>query len=73
MACVPNRAVEESPGKAQRARKKKRVQALRAKAKKSRLDGLHKMSSQLVRQNRAVVADDVSSKNLAKKKTAKSI
>jgi IS605 OrfB family transposase len=67
------RAVEESLGKAQRAHKKKRVKALHAKAKNRRLDGLHKLSTQLVRDNQVVVVGDVSSKNLGKTKMAKSV
>jgi putative transposase len=67
------RAVEESLGKAQRAHKKKRVKALHAKAKNRRLDGLHKLSTQLVRDNQMVVVGDVSSKNLGKTKMAKSV
>jgi IS605 OrfB family transposase len=67
------RAVEESLGKAQRARKKNRAKALHAKAKNRRLDGLHKLSTQLVRDNKLVAVGNVSSRQLAKTKMAKSV
>lgn len=67
------RAIEDALGRAQRARKKDRVRALHAKAKNRRLDGLHKLSTQLVRDNKLVVVGDVSSTKLAKTKMAKSV
>lgn len=67
------RAIEPKLAKAQRARKKRRVQRLHAKAKNRRLDSLHKLSTQLVRRNKLVVIGDVSSQTLSKTKMAKAV
>ena len=67
------RAIEPKLGIAQRAHKKKRVKALHAKAKNRRLDGLHKLSTQLVGDNKRVAVGNVSSKALARTKMAKSV
>ena len=67
------RAIEPKLAKAQRARRKRRVQRLHAKAKNRRLDGLHKLSTQLVDDNKWVAVGNVSSKALAKTKMAKSV
>ena len=65
--------IEPKLAVAQRARKKRRVQRLHAKAKNRRLDGLHKLSTQLVDDNKLVAVGHVSSKALAKTKMAKSV
>jgi putative transposase len=67
------RAMEPKLATAQRANKKKRVRALHAKARNRRLDGLHKLSTQLVDENRLVVVGDVASLPLAKTRMAKSV
>ena len=67
------REIEPKLAVAQRARKKQRVKALHAKAKNRRLDGLHKLSTQLVNENKLVAVGNVDSKALAKTKMAKSI
>jgi IS605 OrfB family transposase len=67
------RANEPKLAIAQRARKKQRVKALHAQAKNRRLDGLHKLTTQLVRENKSVAVGNVSSTKLAKTKMAKSV
>lgn len=67
------RANEPKLAIAQRARKKQRVKALHAQAKNRRLDGLHKLTTQLVRENKLVAVGNVSSTKLAKTKMAKSV
>nr|WP_299022384.1 transposase [uncultured Photobacterium sp.] len=67
------RDLESALGKAQRARKKKRVKAIHAKIKNRRKDALHKFSTQLVNNNAAIIVGDVSSTKLVKTKMAKSV
>lgn len=67
------RDIEPKLAVAQRARKKQRAKVLHAQAKNRRLDGLHKLTTQLVRENKLVVVGDVSSTRLAKTKMAKSV
>ncbi len=67
------RTLEAQLGLAQRANKKKRVQAIHAKIKNRRKDKLHKYSRKLVNENAAVFIGDVSSTKLAKTKMAKSV
>lgn len=67
------RRLEAQLGLAQRARKKKRVQAIHAKIKNRRKDKLHKYSSKIVNENAAVFIGDVSSAKLVKTKMAKSV
>ncbi len=67
------KAIEPKLAVAQRARKKRRAQRLHAKAKNRRLDGLHKLSTKLVNENKLVAVGNVSSKALAKTKMAKSV
>jgi putative transposase len=66
------RAIEPKLAVAQRAHKKKRAQALHAKAKNRRLDGLHKLSTKLVSQNKLVAVGNVNSLALVKTRMAKS-
>ena len=56
----------------QRARKRKRTQAIHAKIKNKRQDALHKFSTALVARCGEIVVGDVSSSKLAKTKMAKS-
>jgi len=58
---------------AQRARNKKRVQAIHAKIRNRRSDALHKFSRKLVNDNGLIVVGNVSSSGLAKTKMAKSV
>ena len=58
---------------AQRARNKRRVQAIHAKIKNRRKDALHKFSRRLVDQHGEIVVGDVSSTKLAKTRMAKSV
>lgn len=67
------RESEEALGKAQRARKKKRVRSINAKIKNRRKDFLQKLSTRLVAENKLIVVGDVSSARLAKTKMAKSV
>ena len=67
------RALEEALGKAQRARKKKRVRAIHAKIKNRRKDRQHKYTRKLVRENAAIFVGNVSSGKLVKTKLAKSV
>lgn len=67
------RTLESQLGLAQRANKKKRVQAIHAKIKNRRKDKLHKYSRKLVSENAAIFIGDVSSTKLIKTKMAKSV
>lgn len=58
---------------AQRARKKKRVQAIHAKIRNRRHDALHQYSRKLVDNNALIVVGNVSSSGLAKTNQAKSV
>ena len=58
---------------AQRARHKKRVQAIHAKIRNRRHDALHKFSRELVNNNALIVVGNVSSSGLAKTNMAKSV
>jgi IS605 OrfB family transposase len=66
-------SLEEKLGKAQRANKKSRVRAIHAKIKNTRLDTLHKFTTQVVKENSFIVVGNVSSSGLAKTKMAKSV
>lgn len=67
------RKLEVALGKAQRARKKKRVKSLHAKIKNRRKDQQHKYTRKLVRENAAVFVGNVSGQKLIKTKLAKSV
>ena len=67
------RRLEEQLGKAQRAKKRKRVQAIHAKIRNRRKDTLHKYSTHLVAENAAIFVGNVSSLKLTKTKLAKSV
>jgi IS605 OrfB family transposase len=67
------RHLEEKLGKTQRADKKARARAIHAKIKNTRLDALHKFTTQVVKENRFIVVGNVSSSGLAKTKMAKSV
>jgi IS605 OrfB family transposase len=67
------RASEAKLGKAQRARKKRLARTVNAKIKNQRKDGLHKLSTKLVRENAAIFVGDVSSEKLVKTPMAKSV
>lgn len=54
---------------AQRAGKKKRVRAIHAKIKNTRLDLIHKFTTQLVKDNALIVVGDVKSRSFTAKKT----
>ena len=58
---------------AQRANNKKRVKAIHAKISNTRKDFLHKLSTQLVKDNAAIFVGNVNAKGLAKTKMAKSV
>lgn len=58
---------------AQRANKKKRVKAIHAKIKHCRVDAIHKFTTAMVENYGAIFVGNVSSKNLAKTKMAKSV
>lgn len=64
---------EQKLGIAQRARNKKRVRALHAKIANCRKDHLHKVSTQLVKDNALIVVGDLSANKLVKTKMAKSV
>ena len=64
---------EQKLGIAQRARNKKRVRALHAKIANCRKDHLHKVSTQLVKDNALIVVGDLSASKLVKTKMAKSV
>jgi IS605 OrfB family transposase len=67
------RGMEHKLAIAQRARNKKRVQAIHAKIRNRRHDALHKFSRKLVDQNGLIVVGNVSSGGLAKTNMAKSV
>lgn len=67
------RNLESELGKAQIARKKKRVRAIHAKIKNRRADAIHKFTDKLTKENGLIVVGDVSSSKLAKTKMAKSV
>lgn len=66
------REIEPKLVKAQRAKKKKRVAAVHAKAANRRKDALHKMSRKLVNTNALIVVGNVSPTKMAKTRMAKS-
>lgn len=66
------RALEGKLKQAQRAKNRKRVAAIHAKAANRRKDAMHKLSRRLVDENALIVVGDVSSKSMAKTKLAKS-
>jgi IS605 OrfB family transposase len=65
--------LEEKLGRAQRANKRARVRAIHAKIKNTRLDTLHKFTTQVVKENSFIVVGNVSSSGLTKTKMAKSV
>ncbi len=67
------RNLELKLGKAQRAKNKKRVKAIRAKIKNTRKDAIHKFTSKIVKENSLIIVGNVSSQKLAKTKMAKSV
>jgi IS605 OrfB family transposase len=67
------RNLEEKLGKAQRAKAKNRVKAIHAKIKNTRKDAIHKFTCKIVKENSLIIVGNVSSKNLAKTKMAKSV
>ena len=67
------RRTQGAIGKAQRANKRKRVQALHAKVKNQRRDSLHKFSRSLVNRAGAVFIGDVKPRAIGKTKLAKSV
>src|SRR5690554_3649433 len=67
------RALETKLAAAQRARNKKRVQAIHAKIKNRRKDEQHKFTTELVQNNALIVVGNVSSSKLVKTKMAKSV
>ncbi|WP_338412288.1 transposase [Psychrobacter raelei] len=54
---------------AQRAKNKQRIKAIHAKIKNSRLDAIHKFTTQLVKDNALIVVGDVKSRSFTNKKT----
>lgn len=67
------RDLEVKLGLAQRARNIKRVRAIHAKIANKRKDGIHKLTTKLIRENAAIFVGNVSSKKLVKTKFAKSV
>ena len=67
------RALETKLATAQRARNKKRVQAIHAKIKNRRKDEQHKFTTELVQNNALIVVGNVSSSKLVKTGMAKSV
>ena len=67
------RAAESALATAQRARKKRRISAINAKAKNSRKDFVHKASLALVKQHKSIFVGNVNAAALAKTKMAKSV
>jgi len=67
------RRIEGDLAVAQRARKKKRVAAIHAKAANRRKDALHKLSRKLVDGNAAIFVGNVSSKAMSQTRNAKSV
>lgn len=66
------REIEPKLASAQRAKKKKRMAAIHAKAANRRKDALHKMSRKLVNANALIIVGNVSSTKMAKTSMAKS-
>ncbi|MDD2729894.1 transposase [Malikia sp.] len=66
------RAHEHKLATAQRARKKRRVNAIHARIANQRKDALHQFSTQLVQNNAALFVGDVASAKLVKTRMAKS-
>lgn len=58
---------------AQRAKNKKRVKAIHAKIKNTRLDLIHKFTSELVKANSLIVVGKIKSKSFTSSKLAKSV
>ena len=67
------RDLEDDLAKAQRAKKKRRVQAIHAKISNRRKDHLHKLSTALVRTHGAIFVGNVNSLALVKTRMAKSV
>jgi putative transposase len=67
------REYEEKLAKAQQSKKAKRAKAIHAKIKNKRNDDLHKLSHQLISENKLVVAGDVGGQKLCKTNMAKSV
>jgi IS605 OrfB family transposase len=67
------RHLEPKIAQAQRRGHKRQAKRLHRKAKRQRLDAIHKFSSLLVRQNQQIYVGDVSSTKLAKTRMAKSV
>lgn len=67
------RGAETKLAVAQRANNKKRVKAIHAKIANRRKDFLHKLSTELVRNNGAIFVGNVNASGLAKTKMAKSV
>lgn len=67
------RASADALAVAQRANKKQRVKAIRAKIANRRKDALHKFSRQIVAEHAAIFVGNVSSKKLVKTRMAKSV
>jgi IS605 OrfB family transposase len=67
------RKAEDDIARAQRAKNKKRVKNLHAKAKNRRKDTLHKFTTEVANRYKTIVVGDVSSSKLAKTKMAKSV
>ena len=66
------RGIEADLAVAQRARKRKRVAAIHAKAANRRKDAMHKLSRTLVDANAAIFVGNVSSKTMSQTRNAKS-
>jgi IS605 OrfB family transposase len=67
------RGAEAKLAVAQRANKKSRVKAIHAQIANRRKDALHKLSTNLVKQNRAIFVGNVNAATLAKTNMAKSV
>ena len=67
------RGTETKLAVAQRANKKSRVKALHAQIANRRKDALHKLSTSLVKQNRAIFVGNVNASGLVKTNMAKSV
>jgi putative transposase len=66
------RANEERINSARRAKKRRLARTLHARVRNQRSDGLHKLSTKLVKENAAIFVGDVSSKAMLKTRSAKS-
>lgn len=67
------RELEAKLGIAQRAHKKRRVQAIHAQIKNRRLNHIHQFTTRLVKENTLIVIGNISSSKLTKTKMAKSV